>query len=79
MLATQTAEGDLRVWSIAKPPGNDSPRVIRVLKRTESSYSTGPKWMAWSKNGKIVEYSDRYGDSAWKKICRMCADSLTWD
>ncbi|EED13085.1 WD domain, G-beta repeat protein [Talaromyces stipitatus ATCC 10500] len=58
MLATQTLDGDLRVWSVAKAPLNESPRVIRALKRTEP-YSTGPKWIAWSKNGRIVQYSDR--------------------
>lgn len=57
MLATQASSGDLRVWSVAKPPGNESPRVIRVLKRSDSD-STSPKWMAWSKNGKIVQYLD---------------------
>lgn len=61
MLATQTLDGDLRVWSVAKLPSNDSPRVIRALKRTEP-YSTGPKWIAWSKNGRIVQYSDRSVD-----------------
>ncbi|KAH8696420.1 WD domain, G-beta repeat protein [Talaromyces proteolyticus] len=58
MLATQTLDGDLRVWSVAKAPSTESPRVIRPIKRTEP-YSSGPKWIAWSKNGKIVQYSDR--------------------
>lgn len=55
MLATQASNGDLRVWSVAKPPGKESPRVIRVLKRSDST-SSDPKWMAWSKNGRIVQY-----------------------
>ncbi|KAF7714681.1 PGC-1 family protein [Penicillium ucsense] len=55
MLATQASNGDLRVWSVAKPPGKEAPRVIRVLKRSDST-SSDPKWMAWSKNGKIVQY-----------------------
>ncbi|KAJ5587184.1 uncharacterized protein N7459_002949 [Penicillium hispanicum] len=55
MLATQASNGDLRIWSVAKPPGKESPRVIRVLKRSDST-SADPKWMAWSKNGKIVQY-----------------------
>ncbi|KAF5015711.1 hypothetical protein F66182_12859, partial [Fusarium sp. NRRL 66182] len=58
MLATQTLDGDLRVWSVAKAPMTETPRVIRALKRTEP-YSTGPKWISWSKNGRIVQYSDR--------------------
>jgi hypothetical protein len=57
MLATQASDGDLRVWSVAKPPGKESPRVIRVLKRSDST-SSDPKWMAWSKNGRIVQYLD---------------------
>ncbi|KAE8375689.1 hypothetical protein BDV26DRAFT_9123 [Aspergillus bertholletiae] len=56
MLATLSANGDLRVWSVAKPAGKDAPRVIRVLKRSDTSSSTEPKWMAWSKNGRIVQY-----------------------
>ncbi|CAG7927787.1 unnamed protein product [Penicillium olsonii] len=55
MLATQSSNGDLRVWSVAKPPGKESPRVIRVLKRSDSS-SSDPKWMGWSKNGRLVQY-----------------------
>lgn len=58
MLATQTCDGDLRVWSVAKPPAAEQPRVIRVLKRS-SEPSTSLNWMAWSKNGRIVQYSDR--------------------
>ncbi|KAJ5312631.1 hypothetical protein N7508_003461 [Penicillium antarcticum] len=55
MLATQSSNGDLRVWSVAKPPGKESPRVIRVLKRSDSS-PADPKWMGWSKNGRLVQY-----------------------
>ncbi|KAI9807036.1 MAG: hypothetical protein M1825_005753 [Sarcosagium campestre] len=57
MLATQTEDGDLRVWSISKVPGGDPPRVIRILKRSEN-YTPGPNWLAWSKNGRIVQYSE---------------------
>ncbi len=59
MLATQTSDGDLRVWSVAKPPTADTPMVIRVLKRSED-YQSGPNWLAWSKNGRIVQYSEGY-------------------
>lgn len=59
MLATQSSDGDLRVWSIAKPPTADSPKVIRVLKRSEN-YQPGPNWLAWSKNGRIVQYSEGF-------------------
>ncbi|KAJ5939002.1 hypothetical protein N7466_002136 [Penicillium verhagenii] len=55
MLATQASNGDLRVWSVSKPPTKEAPRVIRVLKRSDST-SADPKWMGWSKNGKIVQY-----------------------
>ncbi|RDW61766.1 uncharacterized protein DSM5745_10438 [Aspergillus mulundensis] len=58
MLATMSGNGDLRVWSVAKPPGKDVPRVIRVLKRSDTSSPSEPKWMGWSKNGKIIQYLD---------------------
>jgi hypothetical protein len=58
MLASQTREGDLRVWSVAKSYSSDDPaKVVRILKRTENNIE-GPSWMAWSKNGRIIEYSD---------------------
>ncbi|PGH16496.1 hypothetical protein AJ80_05181 [Polytolypa hystricis UAMH7299] len=57
MLASQTTEGDLMVWSVSKHPLMESPRVIRVLKRSEYG-SIGPKWLAWSKNGRIVQFSE---------------------
>jgi hypothetical protein len=56
MLAVQSADGDLRVWSIAKPAGADVPKVIRVLKRGDSVES-GLSWISWSKNGRILQYS----------------------
>ena len=60
MLATQTNDGDLRVWSIAKSPSSSDPaKVVRVLKRTEN-YMTGPNWLGWSKNGRIVQFSEGY-------------------
>ncbi|KAA8652822.1 uncharacterized protein ATNIH1004_001731 [Aspergillus tanneri] len=58
MLATLAANGDLRVWSVAKPPGKEVPRTIRVLKRSDTSSPSAPKWMSWSKNGRIVQYLD---------------------
>ncbi|KAL8689540.1 MAG: hypothetical protein Q9218_004811 [Villophora microphyllina] len=57
MLAIQTLDGDLRVWSIAKPPTAEPPKVIRILKRTDS-VDPGPNWIAWSKNGRILQYSE---------------------
>ncbi|KAL9584387.1 MAG: hypothetical protein Q9203_004680 [Teloschistes exilis] len=57
MLAIQTLDGDLRVWSIAKPPTAEPPKVIRILKRTDS-VNPGPSWIAWSKNGRILQYSE---------------------
>ena len=57
MLATQTQDGDLRVWSIAKSPNNDPPKVVRVLRRSEN-YEPGPNWLAWAKNGRIVQFSE---------------------
>ena len=59
MLASQAMNGDLRVWSVSKPPEKETPRTIRVLKRPDTEVS-GPQWMAWSKNGKIVQYMSGY-------------------
>ncbi|TAQ87948.1 hypothetical protein B7494_g3735 [Chlorociboria aeruginascens] len=58
MLATQTDDGDLRVWSIAKShSSNDPAKVVRVLKRSEN-FQTGPNWLGWSKNGRIIQFSE---------------------
>ncbi|KAK6007572.1 hypothetical protein QM012_004386 [Aureobasidium pullulans] len=58
MLATQTADGDLRVWSIPKTAVvGETPNIIRVLSRLESR-SLGPCWFSWSKNGRIIQYTD---------------------
>jgi hypothetical protein len=61
MLATQLDDGDLRLWSIEKHPGMNQKgaRVIRILDRLEKRLS-GRKWMGWSKNGRIIEYSEGY-------------------
>ncbi|KAJ9632426.1 hypothetical protein H2203_000831 [Taxawa tesnikishii (nom. ined.)] len=71
MLAAQTSDGDLRVWSIPKAAhGGESPNIIRVLNRPESRES-GPCWFAWSKNGRIVQHSDgetRAWDVRTKKV-----------
>lgn len=59
MLATQTHSGDLRVWSVAKSnyTDKDSAKVVRILKRAENM-SEGPNWMGWSKNGRIIQFSE---------------------
>ncbi|PKS09746.1 hypothetical protein jhhlp_004367 [Lomentospora prolificans] len=58
MLASQTQEGDLKVWSVAKSyDANEPAKVVRSLKRTEI-FRPGPNWMAWSKNGRIIQYSE---------------------
>jgi len=59
MLATQTFDGDLRVWSVAKPPTAEVPRTIRVLKRGDN-VEPGLNWFAWSKNGRVLQYSEGY-------------------
>ncbi|KAK9445982.1 WD domain, G-beta repeat protein [Metarhizium brunneum] len=65
MLAVQSHDGDLRVWSVAKNFSADDPaKVVRILRRRESSVS-GPNWMGWSKNGRIIQYSD--------------SETLSWD
>ncbi|KAI0137207.1 hypothetical protein BJ170DRAFT_678061 [Xylariales sp. AK1849] len=65
MLAVQTNDGDLRVWSVAKSFNSDDPaKVVRILKRTDN-YQNGPNWMGWSKNGRIIQHSD--------------GETLSWD
>jgi hypothetical protein len=58
MLATQSADGDLRVWSVSKPPTAEPPRVIRVLRRPEPTFIPGRTWISWSKNGRIIQFSE---------------------
>ncbi|KAH6850887.1 hypothetical protein B0I37DRAFT_306973 [Chaetomium sp. MPI-CAGE-AT-0009] len=58
MLSVQTNDGDLRVWSVSKAYNADDPaKIVRILKRTEN-YVTGPNWMGWSKNGRIIQHSE---------------------
>ena len=57
MLATQTADADLRVWSVPKVPHQEAPTIIRMLQRMESQ-GVGPSWFAWSKNGRIVQHAE---------------------
>lgn len=54
----QTYDGDLRVWSVAKSHNGVEPaKVVRILKRTDN-YFPGPNWMNWSKNGRIIQFSE---------------------
>ncbi len=59
MLATQTVDGDLRVWSVSKPPNTETPKILRILKRRDN-VEPGLHWCAWSKNGRILQYSEGY-------------------
>ena len=59
MLATQTIDGDLRVWSVSKPPNNEAPKTLRILKRRDN-VEPGLHWCAWSKNGRVLQFSDGY-------------------
>ncbi|KAI5795736.1 WD40-repeat-containing domain protein [Geopyxis carbonaria] len=79
MLAVQTHDGDLRVWSVPKTiETDDSARVVRVLKRPDSN-QRGNNWLAWSRNGRIVQYSEgistiwdvRTKKVAWEEIPTM--------
>ena len=58
MLAAQTIDGDLRVWSIPKVHGGDQPSIIRVLSRSENDNMASACWFGWSKMGRIVQYSN---------------------
>lgn len=69
MLAVQTHDGDLRVWSVAKSHNTDDPaKVVRILRKTEN-YLEGPNWMGWSKNGRIIQFSDSYVFELPPKLC----------
>ncbi|KAF2196764.1 hypothetical protein GQ43DRAFT_484676 [Delitschia confertaspora ATCC 74209] len=58
MLAAQTSDGDLRVWSVPKVAhGGDAPCVIRILNKSDQR-EPGPCWFAWSKNGRIIQYTE---------------------
>jgi hypothetical protein len=60
MLAAQTSDGDLRVWSVPKVAhGGDTPCVIRILNKSDQR-EPGPCWFAWSKNGRIIQYTEGY-------------------
>ena len=59
MLATQTLNGDLRVWSVAKPAAGETPKTIRVLNKSDN-VEAGLNWSAWSKNGRIVQFTNGY-------------------
>jgi WD40 repeat protein len=65
MLAAQSLDGDLRVWSVPKTAhSGDAPCVIRVLNKSDQR-ELGPCWFAWSKNGRIVQHTEGYvSDSA---------------
>jgi hypothetical protein len=58
MLAAQTIDGDLRVWSIPKVHGADQPSIIRVLSQAEGDGLNSACWFGWSKMGRIVQYSN---------------------
>lgn len=57
MLAIQNSDGDLRVWSVPKPPQAGAPRVIRILRREDRS-TRGQNWCSWSRNGRVLQYSE---------------------
>lgn len=65
MLAVQKHDGDLRVWSVTKAYNIEDPaKVVRILRKAEA-LENGSNWMGWSKNGRVIQFSDRYalGDS----------------
>lgn len=58
MLASQTHDGDLRVWSVAKSYNAEDPaKVVRILKKNEV-FTPGAQWAGWSKNGRVIQYCD---------------------
>lgn len=60
MLAVQKHDGDLRVWSVAKNYSVEEPaKVVRILRKAEA-LEKGCNWMGWSKNGRVIQFSDKY-------------------
>jgi hypothetical protein len=60
MLAVQNRDGNLLVWSVAKSMDSMEPaRVVRILKK-EGCNRRGNNWMAWSKNGRILQFSEGF-------------------
>ncbi|KAF8421586.1 WD40-repeat-containing domain protein [Tirmania nivea] len=58
MLATQTRDGDLRVWSVAKTIESGEPaKVVRILSM-EGGNKKGNNWCTWSMKGRVVQYSE---------------------
>lgn len=57
MLASQTADGDLLVWSVPKAQGGEQPSIIRELGNFQGR---GPSqcWFGWSKTGRIVQHQE---------------------
>ena len=76
MLATQTIDGDLRVWSVSKPPSSEAPKTLRILKRRDN-VEPGLNWCAWSKNGRILQYTDGYVSSFPRYIRRTVYGTAT--
>lgn len=60
MLATQTRDGDLRVWSVAKGTVAGEPaKVVRVLSLPEGN-KKGSNWCAWSMKGRVLQHSEGF-------------------
>ncbi|KAI5804119.1 WD40-repeat-containing domain protein [Peziza echinospora] len=58
MLATQTRDGDLRVWSVSKAiESGEPPKVVRVLARPEGNRK-GNNYCAWSMKGRVVQFTE---------------------
>ncbi|OAQ96414.1 hypothetical protein LLEC1_00889 [Akanthomyces lecanii] len=65
MLAVQKHDGDLRVWSVTKAYNIEDPaKVVRILRKAEA-LENGSNWMGWSKNGRVIQFSD--------------SETLSWD
>ncbi|GAM85009.1 hypothetical protein ANO11243_030120 [Dothideomycetidae sp. 11243] len=58
MLAIQTADGDMRVWSVPKIANGDPCTAVRMLSQSDG-ITTAPNWFSWSRNGRIVQFIDK--------------------
>ncbi|KAF5678139.1 WD G-beta repeat [Fusarium heterosporum] len=75
-LAVQMRDGDLRVWSVPRKCSiDDSAKVVRILKESEISIDRSD-WMAWSKHGRIIHYSDSHIQSWDVRTNQVTADLI---
>ncbi|KAF9786523.1 hypothetical protein IL306_002721 [Fusarium sp. DS 682] len=57
MLAVQTHNGYVRVWSVPKVYRKNDPAKVRSTLKRADNHCVGRQWMGWSKDGHIMQFS----------------------